>query len=160
MKRKASGEISNDQALQLHATISALMREFRLEPGLLAGSPYTGLHANDIGLFEVLTEPGRWSVRGIANAVQAPISTISSALDRLERSGLVNRTHSVEDRRVVYIELTTRGKRLADRLRDAHVLNCQTMLLRLTAVERDEFLRLAGKIAAKLDDCLLDNRRT
>ena len=123
------------------------MREFRLEPGLLAGGPYTDLHANDIGLFEVLAEPGTWNVRGIANAVQAPISTVSSALDRLEESGLVCRTRNTEDRRVVCIELTARGKRLADRLRDAHVLNCRAMLLRLTPDERREFLRLAGKIA-------------
>ena len=152
MKKRATEEASwegKEQALRLHATIAALMREFRLEPGLLAGSPYTGLHANDIGLFEVLAEPSPWSVRGIANAVQAPISTISSALDRLERSGLVKRIHSAEDRRVVRVEMTARGKRLASRLSDAHVLNCQNMLLRLTAAERDEFLRLAGKVAGK-----------
>lgn len=150
MKRKASTRTSiegDDQALTLHSFISALMREFRLEPGLLAGSPYTGLHANDIGLFEVLTEPGPWNVRGIANAVRAPISTVSSALDRLEQSGLVSRTRTAKDRRVVCVELTARGKRLADRLRDAHVLNCRAMLLRLSPEERNGFLRLAGKIA-------------
>ena len=123
------------------------MREFRLEPGLLAGGPYTDLHANDIGLFEVLAEPGPRSVRAIADAVQAPISTVSSALDRLEQSGLVCRARSAEDRRVVCIELTARGKKLADRLRDAHVLNCRAMLQRLTPEERKEFLRLAGKVA-------------
>ena len=147
MKTKASSIEGDDQALTLHMSISALMREFRLEPGLLAGSPYTGLHANDIGLFEVLTEPGPWNVRGIANAVRAPISTVSSALDRLEQSGLVSRTRTAKDRRVVCVELTARGKRLADRLRDAHVLNCRAMLLRLSPEERNEFLRLAGKIA-------------
>ena len=150
MKRKASARTSiqgADQALTLHIFISALMREFRLEPGLLAGSPYTGLQANDIGLFEVLTEPGPWNVRGIANAVRAPISTVSSALDRLEQSELVSRTRTAKDRRVVCVELTARGKRLADRLRDAHVLNCRAMLLRLSPEERNEFLRLAGKIA-------------
>ena len=150
MKKRAStrtGTEGDSQALALHLTISALMRQFRLEPGLLAGSPYTGLHSNDIGLFEVLAEPGPWNVRGIANTVRAPISTISSALDRLERSGLVVRSHAVEDRRVVCIQLSTQGKRLADRLRDAHVQNCRTMLLRLTPEERKEFLRLTGKIA-------------
>jgi DNA-binding MarR family transcriptional regulator len=152
MQRKASAatSVENDhQALKLHMTISGLMREFRLEPGLLAGSPYTGLHANDIGLFEVLTEPGPWNVRGIADAVRAPISTVSSALDRLEQSGLVRRTRTAKDRRVVCVELTARGKRLADRLCDAHVLNCRTMLLRLAPEERDEFLRLAAKIAIR-----------
>jgi DNA-binding MarR family transcriptional regulator len=150
MKRKSSAAAfveDDDQELKLHRIISALMREFRLEPGLLAGSPYSGLHANDIGLFEVLTEPGSWNVRGIARTVRAPISTVSSALDRLEESGLVKRTRTATDRRMVCVELTSRGKRLADRLRDAHVLNCRNMLLRLTPEERDQFLRLAGKIA-------------
>lgn len=150
MKRKSPAGVSiedDDQELKLHRIISALMREFRLEPGLLAGSPYSGLHANDIGLFEVLAEPGPWSVRGIASTVRAPISTVSSALDRLDQSGLVNRTRTAADRRMVWVELTSRGKRLADRLRDAHVLNCRTMLLRLTPEERDQFVRLAGKIA-------------
>src|SRR6201996_6469133 len=149
MKRNASTRVSaegNDQALALHIAISALMREFRLEPGLLAGSPYPGLHSNDIGLFEVLAEPGRWTVRGIADAIRAPISTVSSALDRLEESGLVTRNRSADDRRVVCIELTVRGKRLADRLFDAHVENCRVMLLRLAPEDRDKFLRLIAKI--------------
>ena len=150
MKRKSAARASfeNDSPeLKLHRIIALLMREFRLEPGLLAGGPYAGLHANDIGLFEVLAEPGPWSVRGIAIAVRVPISTVSSALDRLEHSGLVNRTRTAADRRMVCVELTSRGKRLADRLRDAHVLNCRNMLLRLAPEERYEFLRLAGKIA-------------
>ena len=150
MKREATARTSiegDDQALKLHMTIAALMREFRVEPGLLAGSPYTGLHANDIGLFEVLAEPGTWNVRGIANTVRAPISTVSSALDRLEQSGLVSRSRTAKDRRVVCVQLTTRGKRLAYRLRDAHILNCRAMLLRLSPEERSEFLRLAGKVA-------------
>jgi DNA-binding MarR family transcriptional regulator len=149
MKRKttAATPIEDDeQALGLHKTISALMREFRLEPGLLAGSPYADLHANDIGLFEVLTELGPWNVRRVANEVRAPISTVSSALDRLEQSGLVSRIRGIEDRRVVCVELTARGKRVADRLRDAHVLNCRAMLLRLSPHERNELLRLVGKI--------------
>lgn len=144
----ARASIEEDgRALKLHMSISALMREFRLEPGLLAGSPYTGLHSNDIALFEVLAEAGPWNVRGIAETIQAPITTVSSALDRLEKSGLVRRVRSIEDRRVVSIELTARGKKLADRLRDAHVLNCRAMLLRLTPEERHEFLRLAEKVA-------------
>jgi DNA-binding MarR family transcriptional regulator len=153
MKRKTSERPAAEregQALKLHMIISMLMRKFRLEPGLLAGSPYSGLHANDIGLFEVLTEPGTWNVRGIARTVGAPMSTISSALDRLERSGLVNRNRTAADRRVVFVKLTSRGRRLADRLRDAHVLNCRTMLLRLAPEEREHFLRLAGKIALQL----------
>jgi DNA-binding MarR family transcriptional regulator len=161
MKREATVRTSieeDEHALKLHLSISALMREFRLEPGLLAGSPYTGLHSNDIGLFEVLAEAGPWNVRGIADTVRAPISTVSSALDRLEKSGLVRRTRNAKDRRVVGIELTTRGKKLGDRLRDAHLLNCRAMLLRLTPEERNEFIRLADKIAFQARPGVIENR--
>jgi DNA-binding MarR family transcriptional regulator len=139
--------VENRQALALHECISVLMRKFRIEPGLLAGSVYADLHANDVGLFEVLAAPEAWSVRRIAEALGAPISTISSALDRLERQRLVERRRVPGDRRVVRIELTVRGQRLAVRLRDAHVANCRSMLARLNAGEREEFLRLAAQVA-------------
>lgn len=134
------------QALALHECIALLMREFRLEPGLLAGSVYRNLHANDIGLFEVLAAPGEWTVQRVARALAAPITTISSALDRLERQGLVQRRRIPEDRRVVRLELTARGRRLAARLRDAHVANCRAMLARLEPAEREAFLRMAARM--------------
>jgi DNA-binding MarR family transcriptional regulator len=145
-----SGNAAEDrQALALHECISILMRKFRIEPGLLAGSVYADLHANDLVLFEILAAPEVWSVRRIAQALAAPISTVSSALDRLERQRLVERRRVPDDRRVVRIELTARGQRLAVRLRDAHVDNCRSMLARLNAGEREEFLRLAAQIAAR-----------
>jgi DNA-binding MarR family transcriptional regulator len=143
------GVVDDRQALALHECISILMRKFRIEPGLLAGSVYADLHANDLALFEVLAVPEVWSVRRIALTLAAPISTVSSALDRLERQRLVERRRVPDDRRVVRIELTARGQRLAVRLRDAHVDNCRSMLAQLNAGEREEFLRLAAQIAGK-----------
>jgi len=92
---------------------------------------------------------GTWSVRRIAETLSAPISTISSALDRLERHGLVERRRIPDDRRVVRIKLTARGRRLATRLRDAHIENCREMLAQLHPGEREEFLRLAAQMAGK-----------
>ena len=101
MKKRIAAKsraVDDRQALALHECISALMREFRLEPGMLAGSVYQELHANDIGLFEVLAGSDEWNVRRIAEALSAPMSTISSALDRLERQGLVARQRIADDR--------------------------------------------------------------
>ena len=134
MKKRIAAKsraVDDRQALALHECISALMREFRLEPGMLAGSVYQELHANDIGLFEVLAGSGEWNVRRIAEALSAPMSTISSALDRLERQGLVARQRIAHDRRVVRIELTTDGQQLAARLQEAHIENCRAMMKRL-----------------------------
>jgi DNA-binding MarR family transcriptional regulator len=141
--------IENQQARTLHVSIALLMRQFRIEPGLLAGSVYADLHANDIGLFEVLAGADEWSVRRLAQALAAPISTISSALDRLERQRLIERSRIPDDRRIVRIALTARGQRLAARLNGAHIENCRAMLARLSAEEREQFLRLAAKIAGR-----------
>jgi DNA-binding MarR family transcriptional regulator len=137
------------QAKLLHTLIASLMREFRLEPGMLAGSPYAELHANDVELFELLAQPDTWSVHAIARALHAPISTVSSALDRLERRGLIRRVRIASDRRMMCIELTPRGNRLAGRLRKTHVRNCRAMLARLHADERKRFLRLVAQVSEK-----------
>jgi DNA-binding MarR family transcriptional regulator len=152
MKKRIAAKsraVDDRQALALHECISALMREFRLEPGMLAGSVYQELHANDIGLFEVLAGSDEWNVRRIAEALSAPMSTISSALDRLERQGLVARQRIADDRRVVRIELTKEGHELAARLQDAHIENCRAMMKRLPAEAREEFLRLAAHLTGK-----------
>ena len=141
--------VEDRHALALHECIAILMRRFRIEPGLLAGSIYADLHANDLGLFEVLAGPEQWSVRRIAQALGAPITTISSALDRLERQGLVERGRIAGDRRMVQINLTAKGRRLAKRLRDAHLENCRVMLAQIKAEEREEFLRLAAQVAGR-----------
>ncbi len=70
-----------------------------------------------------LTGPQLWAIKMIAT--EAPIrvselarrmylhpATVVGILDRLEGRGLVSRTRSREDRRVVEIELTDRGKDL------------------------------------------------
>ncbi|MBN2569190.1 MAG: MarR family transcriptional regulator [Deltaproteobacteria bacterium] len=50
----------------------------------------------------------------IANYVMVKSSTITGVIDRLEHKGLVRRTRNSPDRRVINIELTDRGKTLAE----------------------------------------------
>jgi DNA-binding MarR family transcriptional regulator len=141
-----SRRVEDRQAIMLHERVAAMLRQFRLEPGMLAGSAYANLHANDIGLLQVLAEPGDWSVRKIADALHSPISTISSALDRLEARHVVCRRRRPTDRRTVYVELTAIGARLAEKLRALQVENCRLMLERLGSKERKQLLRLVSRI--------------
>lgn len=148
MKRTArSNPVSNRQALAMYEAVDKIMRRFKLEPGLLAGSLYADLHINDVGLLTVLSEPGDWSVRKIARELDAPDSTISSALDRLEKRGLVSRRRRPGDRRVVYIQLTAAGLRLSEKLRAAHIENCRAMLAGLSARHRECLIRLATRVS-------------
>jgi DNA-binding MarR family transcriptional regulator len=149
MKRSASRhrEVPDRQALALDEGVAVLLRRFKLEPSLIAGSPYANLHANDVGMLVVVHEPGEWNVRRIAKTLGAPISTISSALDRLEKRGLVNRRRECADRRVVHIELTSAGSRLVTKIRRSQVETCRVMLAQLNAREREQLIRLVARLA-------------
>jgi DNA-binding MarR family transcriptional regulator len=68
-----------------------------------------------------LTGPQLWAIKLIAESAPIKVSvlarrmylhpaTVVGILDRLEGHGLVTRTRSLEDRRVVEIELTDKGK--------------------------------------------------
>lgn len=135
-------------ALALAQGISSLMRQFKLEPGLLAGSVYADLHVNDVGLLAVLAEPGDWTVRGVAQQLDAPDSTVSSALDRLEARGLIARRRRTSDRRVMGVEVTEEGAALAARLRAAQLENSRQILARLSPADRETMVRLITEAAA------------
>jgi DNA-binding MarR family transcriptional regulator len=138
---------SNHQAVALHESVDKIMRRFKLEPGMLAGSVYANLHINDVGLLAVIAEPGDWNLRRITDALGVPLTTISSALDRLEVRQLIRRRRRPGDRRVVYIELTRAGSRLVSQLRTTQIETCREMLAMLPAQDRDQLIRLVAQVA-------------
>jgi DNA-binding MarR family transcriptional regulator len=149
MKRDSSRNppVDDSQALALDEGIARLLQRFKLEPSMIAGSPYADLHATDTGLLVTIREPGEWSVRGIAKTLGAPISTISSALDRLETKGLIARKRQSADRRVVQIELTAAGQRLVTKIRSGQIETCRAMLAQLTPAEREQLVRVVARLA-------------
>lgn len=146
-----SSDIDSGQIQTLTVAIAALVRQFKLEPGLLAGSAYADLHMNDVSLLSILAEAGDWTVRGLAQTLSAPDSTISSALDRLENRGLVERRRRTSDRRVMRVDLTEDGRKLTDRLRAGQLENSRSMLARLTAEDRAHLVRLVAAVAQRED---------
>ena len=128
------------------AGVTGLLRRFKLEPGLLADSVYADLHHNDIGLLTHLKPEDAQPVRALAAELGAPDSTISSALDRLARRGLIQRRPSDADRRSVLISLAPEGVALVDRLLQIQRENCRAMLSLLLPEDRATLIRLAGNM--------------
>ena len=62
---------------------------------------------------------------------------VTQRLDRLTTRGLVTRTPSATDGRVVHVSLTDEGRALIDRALPDHVANEHRILATLTAEERD-----------------------
>ena len=144
-----SEPVSDAHALAMHEAVDKIMRRFKLEPGMLVGSAYADLHVNDVGLLGVLAEPGDWNVRKITRTLNAPFSTVSSALDRLEKRRLIVRRRRPGDRRVVYIQLTAAGLRVAKKLRSTQIETCRLMLSGLSARDREQLIQLVARMAAR-----------
>ena len=98
-----------------------------------------------------LTGPQLWAMKLLANAAPKKVSelarhmflhpaTVVGILDRLESKGLVTRTRSMEDRRVVEIDLTELGQEVVAKAPEV----AQGLLVRgLEALPADQFSRVA-----------------
>jgi DNA-binding MarR family transcriptional regulator len=70
-------------------------------------------------------------------------------LDKLEARGLLERSRSIEDRRVVNLELTKEGNAIAVRLPSIAPVVLNRRLKRFTKAEFEEFRRLLNKFLAE-----------
>jgi len=65
-------------------------------------------------LMGTLAHYGEMKISDLSEKLGLSNSTVSGIIDRLEKQGLVERTRSKEDRRVVYVCVTSEFKRNAD----------------------------------------------
>lgn len=72
---------------------------------------------------------------------------MSRTLDKLEKRGLLIRSRSAEDRRVVNLTLTAKGEKVAGRIPDVAPDVLNRRLQHFTKAEFSEFLRLLKKFA-------------
>lgn len=111
----------------------------------------TGLGDSDFRVLEVLLHKGAMPVNAIGPKVFLTPGSISVAVDRLHRQGLVTRTESEQDRRVRVVELTPKGRKLIERIFAEHARQMDALGEVLPAKERRrvaDALKLLGKQAA------------
>jgi DNA-binding MarR family transcriptional regulator len=68
-----------------------------------------------LGVLRIVAGNPRISLGELSQRIYLHISTVSSIVDRLESAGYLARVRSEEDRRVVFLSLTDRGRALAKR---------------------------------------------
>ncbi|QSZ27883.1 MarR family transcriptional regulator [Aceticella autotrophica] len=64
-------------------------------------------------LMSMLAHHGKMKISDLSENLGLSNSTVSGIIDRLERQGLVERIRSIEDRRVVYVSVTSEFKKNA-----------------------------------------------
>lgn len=96
-----------------------------------------------------LSEHGASPVHNLSRAIHLQLSSTSGLVDRLARLGLVRRARSRQDRRVVFVSLTPRGRETLDRVFEERRESMRRMFALLTPKERETYLAIVEKLVTK-----------
>ena len=144
MKNKASAQKQDTSGVHVWLV---LMKAFQaLMPHAAESIARTELGDSDFRVLEVLLHKGPLPVNTIGPKVWLTPGSISVAVDRLARKGLVSRNDHPDDRRVRRVELTAKGRALITRGFREHAAAMETAISILSKNERLTLLRLLKKL--------------
>ena len=101
---------------------------------------------SEFRVLEVLLHKGPLPVNVIGPKVFLTPGSISVAVDRLHRRGLVTRQEDATDRRVRVVDLTPAGRCLIGRVFGQHAANIEKAMAVLTPEERTRLVTLLKKV--------------
>jgi MarR family 2-MHQ and catechol resistance regulon transcriptional repressor len=144
MKRK--GTTPRQDSSGVHVWL-VLVKAFQaLIPYAAQSIQRTKLGDSDFRVLEVLLHKGPLPVNTVGPKVWLTPGSISVAVDRLVKKGLVSRKGHAVDRRVRQVELTAKGRALITRGFQEHAAAMETAVSVLSKNERLTLLRLLKKL--------------
>lgn len=107
---------------------------------------YMDITENDMHIIEAvgISEPKK--VSDVAKSLNVTPGTMTVNIDNLEKKGYVTRERSENDKRVVYIILTERGKKAFFHHRDFHKKMIKSAVANLTDEERESLMKCLTKL--------------
>src|ERR1700757_4184771 len=144
MKRKRGTKTQDTSGVHVWLV---LMKAFQaLMPHAAESIERTELGDSDFRVLEALLHKGPLPVNTLGPMVWLPPGSISWAVDRLVKKGLVSRKNHPRDRRVRQVELTAKGRALITRGFAEHAAAMETVVSVLSENERLTLLRLLKKL--------------
>ena len=112
----------------------------------------SGLCLTDFAALEALLHKGPLTISQIQEKVMLASGSMTAAIDRLERRGLVVRKPTSSDRRARVVELTSEGERVAAAYFEEHAKDLEDLMSVLSAKEKQQLhtsLKKLGLFAAR-----------
>jgi MarR family 2-MHQ and catechol resistance regulon transcriptional repressor len=115
----------------------------------------TGLGLSDFAIMEALLHKGPLPINQIGAKVLLTSGSMTAAINRLEKSGLVKRVQDHSDGRYFYVHLRKSGRKIIRKAYRNHQLNLEKIAETLTNEERKELVRLLKKIGFHADKLVI-----
>ena len=106
----------------------------------------TGLCLSDFVALEALLHKGPLTITAIQAKVLLASGSMTAAVDRLERKGLIKRGPAPSDRRAKLLHLTPEGKSIVETAFSSHAAQLESAMAVLNGNERRELYTLLKKL--------------
>src|SRR5689334_9480780 len=146
-EQRVDPAMKNDVDQVLEAIIYLYTESRRITKELARRADLTG---PQLTVVKMLEQIGDLSLSELSERIRAQNSTVTGIIDRMEREALVTRERSKEDRRVVYIKLTPKGRELAREIPVEPMEIFKSALETLSGQEMKDLLRIMTKVAKRV----------
>ncbi|MDD9270746.1 MarR family winged helix-turn-helix transcriptional regulator [Paenibacillus sp. GCM10023248] len=109
-----------------------------------------GLNRTEFGVLELLYHKGAQAIQQIGSKVLMSSGNITYVVDKLEKKEYVIRRTSTEDRRLIFAEITEKGKQFIESVFPQHTEVIEQAVAGLTTEEKrvaSQLLKKLGKFA-------------
>jgi len=89
-------------------------------------------------------------LKEIREYLRIPQTTLSSIIAKLEKQGILRRVINHRDMRSFSLEVTEVGKKIRETHKEHDFKQAKEFILALDVDDRDEFIRMFGKVANKI----------
>ena len=142
---EASSEHDRTATLQL---VIAVARSYQaIEQGVRPQLAGQGLGLTEFAVLEVLYHKGALPLGEIRDRILVTGASTTYVVKKLEKRGLMRRRTSAEDQRVVFGELTPKGRALLDGVFPAHVVRLREIMACLSVAEKRMAVRLLRRLS-------------
>ena len=141
---------SNPRALQLFAPYLLNRISHRYYQTIHAELRSVGLTLVQLRTIVVLAAFDELTVKELCVHAMVKQPTMSRALDRMEKEGLVVRSNSTNDRRVRFIRLTEAGRRVFEQVWPVMDRAHDFLFRALSEREREELARMLSKVLEQI----------
>ena len=110
------------------------------------GSIFLDCTKNEVLIFWLLYQKTEVNMTEIADYIHVPLNTATGIINRMEKNGMVVRTRSKEDKRVVLIQFSEKGMAQFQSLFHQITYYGMKVLGTLTSEELELFRKMTGKV--------------
>ena len=105
-----------------------------------------GLGLTDFAALEALLHKGPLTITAIQGKVLLASGSMTAAVDRLEKKGLIKRGPAASDRRAKVLELTPEGRRVVETAFRRHTAELESAMAVLNVTEKRQLYALLKKL--------------